>query len=92
MHLEGTSEKEGRTTVIRGTEGVLYADGGKITVLSDGVVVLEEDFSHLAGMPLHAGADRALVEDFFDSIRSGRSPRATLSSALEGHKLCYLAG
>ena len=85
MHLEGTSMLEGRTTVIRGTKATLEADGGHITVPG----IIDEDFSHLAGLPLHAGADRALVEDFFQAVSTGRAPLATLASALEGHKLCF---
>lgn len=89
MHLEGTSMQEGRTTVIRGTKASLEADGGHISVTEGGARILTEDYSHLGGLPLHAGADRALVEDFFDAISSNREPLATLSSALEGHKLCF---
>lgn len=89
MHLEGTSMQEGRTTVIRGTKASLKADGWRISVSRSGALVLTEDFSHLGDLPLHAGADRALVEDFFEAISSGREPLATLSSALEGHKLCF---
>ena len=85
MHLEGTSMLEGRTTTIRGTKATLSADGGRITVPG----LIDEDYSHLAGLPLHAGADRALVEDFFQALSSGREPLATLASALEGHKLCF---
>lgn len=89
MHLEGTSMQEGRTTAIIGTKGTLEADGGHISVSEGGRIVLKEDFSHLAGLPLHAGADKALVEDFFQAVSSGREPLATLASALEGHKLCF---
>ena len=87
MHLEGTSMKEGRSIIIKGTKHTLKADGGHITVPG----VLDEDYSKLAKLPLHAGADRALVEDFFSAISSGTEPHATLASALEGHRLCYLA-
>lgn len=89
MHLEGTSMKEGRTTVIRGTKTTLEADGGHILVNAHGRPVLSEDYSHLAGLPLHAGADRLLVEDFFHAISTGTEPHASLASALEGHKLCF---
>lgn len=85
MHLEGTSMQEGRSTRIIGTKGVLEADGGHIVVPG----LIDEDYSHLAGLPLHAGADKTLVEDFFSAVSSGRAPLATLSSALEGHKLCF---
>ena len=92
MHLEGTSMQEGRTTVIRGTRAVLTADGGHIRVFADpGELLLEEDYSALAGLPLHAGADRALVEDFFAAVSSGRAPSASLESALGGHQICWQA-
>lgn len=89
MRLEGTSRKEGRYIVIRGEDRTLTAEeGGLIRV--DGFP--DEDFSSLKGLPLHAGADRALVEDFFASIAAGHSPRGHLAAAFEGHRLCYLAG
>ena len=92
IHLEGTSMEEGRTTVIRGTKATLTATGWHISVVSAaGESLLDEDFSRLAGLPLHAGADKALVEDFFRAIASGSEPHATLASAMEGHRLCYLA-
>ena len=51
-----------------------------------------EDYTALSGLPLHAGADRAIVEDFFASIASGRAPSASLESAFQAHRLCWLAG
>lgn len=94
MHLDGTSLLEGRTTIIRGTAGTLVADGGVITVspAAGSGVPSVEDFSHLAGLPLHAGADAALVEDFFASLAAGRAPSASLESAYQAHRLCWLAG
>ena len=88
MHLEGTSMEEGRSTVIRGTKATLKADGGHILVPG----LIDEDYSHLANLPLHAGADKALVEDFFRYLSSGQDPKTNIASALEGHRLCYLAG
>lgn len=94
MHLDGTSLLEGRTTIIRGTAGTLVADGGVITVspAAGSGAPSVEDFSHLAGLPLHAGADAALVEDFFASLAAGRAPSASLESAYQAHRLCWLAG
>ena len=97
MHLDGTSLLEGRTTVIRGTAGTLVADGGVIRVQAGdggagGGAGSVEDFSHLAGLPLHAGADAALVEDFFASLAAGRAPSASLESAYQAHRLCWQAG
>lgn len=92
IHLEGTSMEEGRSTVIHGSKAVLSAIGWRLTVVStDGTVLLEEDYSHLANLPLHAGADRLLVEDFFDSVSAGKELKTSIASALEGHRLCYLA-
>lgn len=88
MRLEGTSLEEGRHIVIRGEAHTLVAEKGFIRVDD----LLCEDFSALAGLPLHGGADRALVEDFFEAIATGRPPRGSLASAFEGHRLCYLAG
>lgn len=102
MALEGITSREGRTMVFHGTAGTLEADGGRITVTPDpafygaaaetpAAQVFSEDYSDLANQPLHAGADRLLVEDFFSAIEKGRTPSATLASAFEGHRLCYLA-
>ena len=90
MHLEGTSMQEGRSTKVIGSSGTLLACDGCITVCdSGGRTVLQEDYSALMGLPLHAGADRALVEDFFGAVASGHKPQVTLESAFEGHRLCY---
>ena len=92
IHLEGTSMEEGRSTVIHGSKAVLTASGLHISVVSsNGASLLEEDFSSLAGLPLHAGADKALVDEFFRAISSGEDPKTNIASALEGHRLCYLA-
>ncbi|MBP5381811.1 MAG: Gfo/Idh/MocA family oxidoreductase [Bacteroidales bacterium] len=93
MRLEGTSEREGRSTRIVGANGVLEADGGRIKlILNDLSNPVEEDYSALNDAPLHAGADAALVRDFFESIAVGREPSASLRSAFPGHLLCYKAG
>ena len=86
MQLEGVSSEEGRRIVIRGSEGVLRAQG--VTLEVNGRT---EDFSALADSPLHAGADRLLVEDFIDSLRSGHPTDAPLSTTREAHRICFLA-
>ena len=86
MQLEGVSPEEGRRIVIRGSEGVLRAQG--VTLEVNGRT---EDFSALADIPLHAGADRLLVEDFIDSLRTGRPTDAPLSTTREAHRVCFLA-
>lgn len=87
MHLDGTSMKEGRSIIIKGTNHTLEADGGHILVPG----LIDEDYSHLAHLPLHAGADKALVDEFFRAISAGEDPKTNIASALEGHRLCYLA-
>lgn len=92
MRLEGTSLQEGRTTIIKGTAGTLHADGGRIHIdYADGRV-LDEDYAALRDLPLHAGADEALVRDFFAALFAGRAPAATLASSFAAHRLCFLAG
>lgn len=86
--LDGLSIEEGRSTVIEGTEGVLRAHDWQIYL--NGILV--EDYTHLAQAPLHAGADQALVEDFFHAVQTGGRPAASLQDALPAHQICYLAG
>ncbi|MDT3365711.1 MAG: Gfo/Idh/MocA family oxidoreductase [Bacteroidota bacterium] len=92
MRLEGTSLEEGRATIIKGTAGTLVADGGRIHIEYADGRVLDEDYTHLRHLPLHAGADEALVRDFFVALAAGRTPAATLSSSFAAHRLCFLAG
>lgn len=87
MHLEGISLDEGRRTVIQGTEGIIRAQGALLEINGR-----TEDFSSLADEPLHAGADRLLIEDFIDSLRTGQSTAVPLSSTREAHRICFLAG
>ena len=86
MLLDGVSLEEGRRIVIRGSKGTLRAQG--VTLEVNGRT---EDFSALADSPLHAGADRLLVEDFIDSLRTGRPTDAPLSTTREAHRICFLA-
>ena len=86
MLLDGVSPEEGRRIVIQGSEGTLRAQG--VTLEVNGRT---EDFSALADSPLHAGADRLLVEDFIDSLRTGRPTDAPLSTTREAHRICFLA-
>lgn len=86
MLLDGVSPEEGRRIVIRGSDGILRAQG--VTLEVNGRT---EDFSALADSPLHAGADRLLVEDFIDSLRTGRPTDAPLSTTREAHRICFLA-
>ena len=87
MHLEGVSLDEGRRTVIQGTKGIIRAQGALLDINGR-----TEDFSSLVEQPLHAGADRLLIEDFIDSLRTGRLTAVPLSSTREAHRICFLAG
>ena len=104
MRLEGMSLQEGRTTLLRGDAGILLADAGRIRVwygdslplqpdgMPAGAPSLDEDYSALEHLPLHAGADEALVRDFFEALAAGRKPAADLASSFAAHRLCFLAG
>ena len=92
MRLEGISLEEGRTTVIKGSAGTLTADNGGIRVEYADGRFLDEDYASLRHLPLHAGADEALVRDFFAALSAGRQPSATLVSSFPAHRLCFLAG
>ena len=86
INLEGTSTQEGREMLICGTEGELRAKGGIIRCGD-----IYEDYSELENAPLHAGADRLLVEDFLECLRSGKPMKASLESAAQAHRICFLA-
>lgn len=92
MHLDGTSMKEGRCTIVNGSLGTLTADNWQIRIQRDGETVLEEDYSGLERLGLHGGADAAMLEDFFEAVAIGGKPALTLQSAFEGHRICYMAG
>lgn len=86
--LDGLALEEGRSTRIEGEKGTLRAENWQIFV--DDTLVA--DYRYLALAPLHAGADQALVEDFFHALRTGKAPVATLEDALPAHEICYRAG
>lgn len=90
VELDGTSLDEGRTIVIRGTAGVLTA-GKDIITLENAGGNGRFDFRSENKRPLHAGADRAVIEDFISAIRSGSEMRASLASTLEAHRICIEA-
>ena len=87
MFLEGISLDEGRRTIIQGTEGIIRAQGALLEINDR-----TEDFSSLVDLPLHAGADRLLIEDFIGSLRDGHPTAVPLSSTREAHRICFLAG
>ena len=91
MHLDGTSLLEGRCTRIYGTEGMIDAENWRIRVERNWETVLDEDYMGLEFLGLHGGADAAMLEDFFEAVANGSTPVLTLQSALEGHRICYLA-
>lgn len=90
MTLDGLSGKEGREMRIQGREGTLDLTEVTLTVTS-AKGTRQEHFPALSGAPLHAGADRRILEDFFDSLRSGHPMEASLDGSLEAHRLCFLA-
>lgn len=91
MYLDGVTDREGRYTEIEFTGGRLVADG---FILRYGAALdaeTVEDFSALALEPLHGGADKALLDDWIDSIRDHRPMESSLREALEGHRICIEA-
>lgn len=84
--LDGVSLEEGRRIRICGTEGIISVTGSSIFVGGR-----EENYSALRDLPLHAGADRLLVEDFIDSLRTGNPTMVPLSSTREAHRICFLS-
>ena len=86
MRLDGVSLEEGRRTVIQGTDGILRAQGPILEVNGR-----KEDHSAMMDIPRHAGADRLLVEDFIESLRTGNPTAAPLSTTREAHRICFLA-
>lgn len=72
--MDGIIDKDGRETEIRFGNGTLVAKDNVITLKStDGTVLREEDFRRTCALPLHAGADIDIVEDF--AMLSGRGRR-----------------
>lgn len=82
-----------RSTDIHLSEGEIYADEKTIRITDFRTREREElDFSHLKGVPYHAGADLAIVEEFVDAIAEGRGIHGTsIGEALKSHYICHAA-
>ena len=68
--------------------GTIDAGASAITVLRKDAAPAVYDFSDIIGTPLHAGADRTMVQEFIDSIHSGKPTRSGIAAALKSHIIC----
>jgi len=96
LELDGIEAGEGRETLIVCSKGEIFADMRYITVRRYGLYghVAPEvyDMSGYADMPLHGGADLAVMEDFIGAVSGKRkSCGADLSAALHSHEICFRA-
>ena len=69
-------------------EGEIDAGATAITVLRKDAAPEVYDFSGIVGSPLHAGADREMVREFVESVRTGKPTRSGISGALKSHIIC----
>ena len=68
--------------------GEIEAGGASITLRRKDSAPETYDFSGIIGTPLHAGADRMMVQEFLDSVTSGKTTRTDLATALKSHLIC----
>ena len=88
--MDGIIDKDGRETEIRFENGTLVAKDNVITLKSTGGTVLrEEDFRKTCALPLHAGADIDIVEDFCNAVRTGAQTKCSLRDSLPGLEACF---
>ena len=68
--------------------GEIEAGGASLTLRRKDSAPETYDFSGIIGTPLHAGADRMMVQEFLDSVTSGKTTRTDLATALKSHLIC----
>ncbi|MCR5548098.1 MAG: Gfo/Idh/MocA family oxidoreductase [Bacteroidales bacterium] len=69
-------------------KGEIIAGADRITLRCGGSDAVGYDFSGLSDQPLHAGADKALVDDFIASLSGGNNVRSGIGEALKSHIIC----
>ncbi|MDE5956195.1 MAG: Gfo/Idh/MocA family oxidoreductase [Bacteroidales bacterium] len=93
LEMDGCSMQEGRETFVSCENGEIYADSNGINVRSFSPdKVSYYDMSAYAGMPLHGGADTAVIADFIAAV-SGKQKLAgaDIASAIHSHEVCFWA-
>lgn len=91
MTIDGLTSEDSRITRFIFENGEVYADGRIVKVISDGVDHVY-DMSNLCCMPLHAGADHMIVEDFLESVSKGTQLKGTdIETAFHSHEVCFAA-
>ena len=85
--------KDNRETHISLTEGEIDGDETRLRVRRfRGAEETVYDFSDLAHLPFHAGADLNIVADFIDAIQQNRKDVVTsIEHSVESHRICFEA-
>lgn len=86
------TQNDCRTLKIGMTEGEITCDGTTINARHFRTRTTETfDFSQLANIDFHGGADLALVENFIHTIATGTKPDTDINDALEAHRIIFEA-
>lgn len=92
--VDSMTRDDNRFTSIKCTKGELIADESRIVVryLSSEIEDQVYDYSELFTLPLHAGADLFIVEDFINQLREDKiEGRVQIADTLDSHIACFLA-
>ena len=79
-----------RKTTMQFENGTVEADAENVRVCVSGKDPQEFQFPGLESEPLHAGADKALTEDFIRAVRAGEGFPSSLDYALSSHLVCLI--
>lgn len=86
------TQRDCRTIEIGMTEGQITCNGMTVNARNFRTRRTETyDFSPLARVGFHGGADLALVEEFIDAVRTGSKPVTSIEGALEAHRIIFEA-
>ncbi|MDE5744997.1 MAG: Gfo/Idh/MocA family oxidoreductase [Paramuribaculum sp.] len=84
--------EDSRDTHICLTGGEIHGNGRRIKIFPLRGEKTVIDFSDQAEAPYHAGADKAVLEDFIKAITTpGYKMLATIDEVMESHRICMLA-
>ena len=87
------TQRDCRDTDIKLTGGEISCDGVTLRARDfKSRRTTTYDFSHLAKMKYHGGADMALINDFVDAVRNGGGRLLTgIDDSLEAHRVIFEA-
>ncbi len=84
--------EDSRDTHVCLTGGEIHGNGEIIEVVPLRGERKIYDYSGIASMPYHAGADNAVLEDFIEAVRNPEHTMlANIAESLESHRICILA-